>query len=250
VTIASTAELEGMQRVGQLVARTIQVMRAEVRPGVSTQALDLVGERFARGAGARSAPQLTYGFPGFTCISVNEEIVHGVPGPRRLVEGDLVTLDVTLELDGFMADSALTVPVGRVRPEASRVMRAARVAFQRGLEAAVAGCSLRHLGSVVERSARAEGVSVFRTLAGHGIGRRLHEDPTVPNWGDPDSHDVLTDGLVIALEPMVSVKPARVVEMADGWTLRTHNRTLSAHHEHTLMIRRDQAPLVLTAVAA
>ncbi len=250
MTIASTAELDGMQRVGQLVARTIRAMRAEVRPGVSTQQLDAVAESLARAEGARSAPQLTYGFPGFTCISVNDEIVHGVPGPRLLAEGDLVTLDVTLELDGFMADSALTVPVGRVSAEASRVMRAARVAFQRGMEAAVAGRSLRDVGGVVERSARAEGVSVFRSLAGHGIGRRLHEDPMVPNWADPDSRDVLTDGLVIALEPMVSARPARVVELADGWTLRTHNRSLSAHHEHTLMIRRDQPPLVLTALAA
>jgi methionyl aminopeptidase len=247
MTIASTAELEGMQRVGRLVARTIREMRAAVRAGITTAELDGIGARFATASGARSAPRMTYDFPGFTCISVNEQVVHGVPGSRALVDGDLVTLDVTLELDGFLADSAVTVPVGRVSPEAQRVMRAARMAFERGRDAAVAGRSLRHVGSVVERTAGAEGSHVFRTLAGHGIGRQLHEDPMVPNWADPTSHEVLHEGLVIALEPMVSARPARVVEEADGWTLRTHNRVLSAHHEHTLMIRRDQPPLVLTA---
>lgn len=250
MTVASTADFEGMQRVGQLVARTIHAMRSAVRAGITTAELDAIGEAFAVAAGARSAPQLTYAFPGFTCISVNEQIVHGVPGDRVLGEGDLVTLDVTLEFEGYWADSAVTVPVGTIGTDAKRVMRAARVAFQRGMEAARAGRTLRHVGRVVEETARAEGTSVFRTLAGHGIGRKLHEDPMVPNWADPDSRDVLHEGLVIALEPMVSLKPSRVVEEPDGWTLRTHNRALSAHHEHTLMIRKDAAPFVLTAFAA
>lgn len=236
-----------MRRVGRLVAATLGAMRAEVRPGISTAELDAVGERVARAAGARSAPQLTYDFPGFTCISVNDEVVHGIPGTRRLANGDLVTLDVTLELEGYMADSALTVPVGQVSPEAQRVLRAARVAFQRGFEAAVAGLTLRALGRTVDTAARAAGGTVLRELAGHGIGRRLHEEPTVPNWAAPDAKGTLHEGLVIALEPMVASRAARVVEARDGWTLRTHNRALSAHHEHTLMIRRDQPPVVLTA---
>jgi len=247
MTINSTTEFEGMRRAGRLVAATRDTMRASVRPGVTTAELDAIGERFARAAGARSAPQLTYDFPGFTCISVNDEIVHGVPGARVLAEGDLVTLDVTLELDGFMADSAITVPVGRVSPEAQRVMRAARQAFQKGFDAAVAGVSLHALGRVVDTAARAAGAHVFRELAGHGIGRRLHEEPIVPNWGAPDATDVLHEGVVIALEPMVSSRPARVVESRDGWTLRSHNRSLSAHHEHTLMIRTGQPPVILTA---
>jgi methionyl aminopeptidase len=247
MTINSTAEFEGMRRVGQLVAATRETMRASVRPGVTTGELDAIGERFARAAGARSAPQLTYDFPGFTCISVNDEIVHGIPGPRVLADGDLVTLDVTLELDGFMADSAITVPVGRVSPEARRVMRAARQAFQQGFDTARAGVSLQTLGRAVDTAARAAGVHVFRELAGHGIGRRLHEEPTVPNWGAPDATEALHDGVVIALEPMVSARPARVVEARDGWTLRTHNRALAAHHEHTLMVRAGQPPVILTA---
>lgn len=247
MTIQSTEEFEGMRRVGRLVAATLGAMRAEVRPGVTTADLDAVGERFARAAGARSAPQLTYGFPGFTCISVNDQVVHGIPGARRLAEGDIVTLDVTLELDGFMADSALTVPVGRVSRQAQQVLRAARIAFQRGYEAAVAGATLQQVGAAVDRAARAAGASVVRELAGHGIGRALHEDPSVPNWADPEAAVPLHAGLVIALEPMVAARPARVVEERDGWTLRTHNRSLSAHHEHTLMIRAGEPPVVLTA---
>ena len=248
MTISSEGDLAGMRRVGQLVARTIAHMRAEVRPGMTTAELDDVGERFARAEGAQSAPQLTYNFPGFTCLSVNDEIVHGIPGSRVLSEGDVVKLDVTLELDGFMADSAVTVVIPPVSAEARVLQRAARIAFNRGLAVARAGTSLREVGRAVESAARREGAVVVRELTGHGIGRRIHESPSVPNWADPDARTVLTEGLVIALEPMLTSAPVRVVEDADGWTLRTHNRMLAVHHEHTIVIRRG-TPLVLTAVA-
>jgi len=246
VTISSETDLAGMQRVGRLVAQTITHMRAELRPGMTTAELGAAAARLARAAGARSAPQLTYDFPGFTCISVNEEIVHGIPGPRKLGPGDVVKLDVTLELDGYMADSAVTVVVPPVAPEARRLQRAARVAFNQGLAAARAGRRLSDVGRAVEATARREGAVVLRELTGHGIGRRLHEHPTVPNWADPTVRDILREGLVIALEPMLASAPARVVEEPDGWTLRTHNRALTAHHEHTIVIRHG-APLVLTA---
>jgi methionyl aminopeptidase len=235
-----------MRRVGQLVAQTIARMREHVRPGVTTAALDDVAARFAGAAGARSAPRLTYAFPGFTCISVNDEIVHGIPGPRRLAPGDLVKLDVTLELDGYMADSAVTVAVPLADEGARRLQRAARLAFNQGLAAARAGRQLREVGRAVEAAARRGGAAVLRDLTGHGIGRRLHEAPSVPNWDDPAAREVLHEGLVLALEPMVAAAPARVVEKADGWTLRTHNGALAAHHEHTIVIRRG-APIVLTA---
>jgi len=246
VTISSEMDLAAMRRVGQLVARTIAHMRAELAPGVTTAELDAAAARFARAAGARSAPQLAYDFPGFTCISVNEQIVHGVPGSRTLRPGDVVKLDVTLELDGYMADSAVTAVVPPVAPEARRLQRAARVAFNQGLAAARAGSRLRDVGQAVEAAARREGAVVIRELTGHGIGRRIHEPPTVPNWADPAAHQELREGMVIALEPMLTGVPARVVEEPDGWTLRTHNRTLAVHHEHTIVIRRG-APLVLTA---
>jgi methionyl aminopeptidase len=248
MTISSESDLAGMQRVGQLVARTIAHMRAELRPGMTTGELDAIGERFARAEGARSAPQLAYDFPGFNCLSVNEEIVHGIPGSRVLREGDVVKLDVTLELDGYMADSAVTVVIPPVSAEARSLQRAARIAFNRGMEAARAGQTLRDVGRAVEAAARREGAVVVRELTGHGIGRRIHEPPSVPNWGDPSVRTVLTEGLVIALEPMLTSAPARVVEEPDGWTLRTHNRVLAVHHEHTIMIRRG-SPLVLTAAA-
>jgi methionyl aminopeptidase len=246
MTIHSAADLAAMQRVGKLVARTIACMRGAVRPGVSTAELDAAAATLARDQGARSAPQLTYDFPGFTCISVNEEIVHGIPGERKLAPGDVVKLDVTLELDGYMADSAVTVIVPPVPPGARELQRAARLAFNRGLDAARAGRQLREVGRAVEAAARREGAAVLRELHGHGIGRRLHEEPSVPNWDDPSARTVLREGLVLALEPMLSARPARVVEEPDGWTLRTHNRALAVHHEHTIVVRNG-APLVLTA---
>jgi methionyl aminopeptidase len=248
MTISSESDLAGMQRVGKLVARTIAHMRAELRPGMTTAELDAIGERFARNEGARSAPQLAYDFPGFTCLSVNDEIVHGIPGSRVIREGDVVKLDVTLELDGYMADSAVTVVLAPVSIEARQLQRAARIAFNKGLAVARAGQTLREVGRAVESAARREGAMVIRELTGHGIGRRIHEPPSVPNWADPDSRTVLTEGLVIALEPMLTNVPARVVEEADGWTLSTHNGALAVHHEHTIVIRRG-APLVLTAAA-
>jgi methionyl aminopeptidase len=235
MTISSQSDLAAMQRVGQLVARTIAHMRAAVRPGMTTAQLDEIGERFARSQGARSAPQLAYDFPGFNCLSVNEEIVHGIPGARVLREGDVVKLDVTLELDGYMADSAVTVVIPPVSVDS-------------GVAVARAGQSLREVGRAVESAAKREGAVVVRELTGHGIGRRIHEPPNVPNWADPDARTILAEGMVIALEPMLTSVPVRVVEEADGWTLRTHNRVLAVHHEHTIVIRRG-APLVLTAAA-
>ena len=216
MTISSEADLAGMQRVGQLVARTIAHMRAAVRPGITTAQLDAVGAIFARSHGARSAPQLAYDFPGFNCLSVNDEIVHGIPGTRVLRDGDVVKLDVTLELDGYMADSAVTVVIPPVSLEARTLQRAARIAFNRGLAVARAGQSLREVGRAVESAARREGAVVVRELTGQGIGRRIHEPPSVPNWADPDVRTVLTEGMVIALEPMLTSVPARVVEERTG----------------------------------
>mgnify|MGYP001552307573 FL=1 len=245
MTIDSDTDLDGMRRVGRLVAQTLERMRAAVRPGITTRDIDRVAEDFARAGGARSAPRLAYDFPGFTCISVNDEIVHGVPGPRVIRPGDVVKLDVTLELGGYMADSAVTVLVAPASSDARRLQRAARVAFNQALRFARAGHRLSDIGRAVDASVRRDGFAVVRELTGHGIGRRIHEDPSVPNWEDPAARLILAEGLVLAVAPMVTATPARVVEGADGWTLRTHNRALAVHHEHTIVVRHG-APHVLT----
>jgi len=245
VTIQSASDLAGLQRAGRLVARTLAEMRGAVRPGITTSALDDIAARYARADGARSAPQLAYDFPGFTCISVNDEIVHGIPGPRVLRGGDVVKLDVTLELDGYIADSAVTVLVPPAERTARALQRCARQAFTSALRSARAGTTLAELGGAVEREVQRHGFAVMRELSGHGVGRRIHESPPVPNFRDAATRGVLTPGLVIALEPMITPHPTRVIEDCDGWTLRTANGALSAHHEHTIVIRTG-APLVIT----
>jgi methionyl aminopeptidase len=249
MTISSKEDLAGMSRVGRLVGEAIQLMKGAVRPGMTTAELDRVGADFLRGHGARSAPQLTYNFPGFNLISVNEQIVHGVPGPRRLEPGDVVKIDVTAELGGYIADSATTVLLPPVSPVARKLRKCARSAFDRALAVARVGGQVSDIGRAVEGEVRRHGFSILRNLCGHGVGRTIHEAPEVPNFYDPRSRIPLTDGLVLAVEPMISAEPSQLVTEPDGWTIRTANRSLTAHYEHTIVIRRGE-PLILTALAA
>lgn len=246
MTISSKEDLAGMTRVGRLVGEAIREMKAAVRPGMTTAELDAVGAGWLRRQGARSAPQLTYNFPGFNLISVNEQVVHGVPGPRRLEPGDVVKIDVTAELGGYIADAAVTVVLPPVSPTARKLKRCVRAAFEQGLSVARPGNRVSEIGRVVDKEVRRYGFTVLRNLCGHGVGRTIHEAPSVPNFYDPGMRDVLEEGMVIALEPMISAEPARTVQEPDGWTIRTHNRSLAAHYEHTVVISRGQ-PLVLTA---
>lgn len=245
MTIGSSSELAGLERVGALVGRALRVMEQEARPGLSTAQLDDIGAAFLRRHGARSAPQLSYGFPGFTCISVNEQIVHGVPGARLLAPGDVVKIDVTAELDGFVADAAITVILPPVSAEARRLRRCAKRAFACAMEVAHAGRPIREIGRAVEAEVRRHDFAVVREMCGHGVGRSIHEHPSVPNFYSALTRGVLGKGMVLAVEPIISARPARVVEEADGWTLRTDNRCLAAHYEHTVVIR-DGEPLVVT----
>jgi len=249
MTIGSKEDLAGLARVGRLVGEALREMKAAVMPGMTTAELDAVGAAWLRKHGARSAPQFTYGFPGFNLISVNEEIVHGVPGARRLAPGDVVKLDVTAELGGYIADAAVTVLLPPVSPVGRQLRKCVRAAFDKGLAAARAGSPVTAIGRAVEGEVRRFGFSVIRNLCGHGVGRTIHEPPAVPNFPDASVRDKLTEGLVITIEPMVSAKPASTVQEPDGWTIRTHNRSLAAHHEHTIVITRRE-PLVLTALAA
>jgi methionyl aminopeptidase len=246
VSIETPEELEGLRASGRVVAEALRTMRRAVRPGVTTGELDAIAARIFRRAGARSAPHLTYGFPGATCISVNDEAVHGIPGARRLREGDLVKLDVAAELDGFYADACVSVGVGRARPATNRLAAAARHALARALDAARAGAPQSVIGAAIEREAGARGYAVCAELMGHGIGRRLHEAPDVPSFHDPALTESLTDGLVLTIEPIVSDGSGAVRQGRDGWTVCTADGALSAHEEHTIVITRD-APLVLTA---
>uniref|UniRef100_A0A832I2A6 Methionine aminopeptidase n=1 Tax=Eiseniibacteriota bacterium TaxID=2212470 RepID=A0A832I2A6_UNCEI len=246
MSITTREELDALRHVGRIVRRALEAMRAEVRPGVTTAALDAAGARVLAAHGARSAPRLVYGFPGVNCISVNDEIVHGVGSSRVLREGDLVKLDVTAEKDGFMADAAITVVAGRAPARARALVACAERALRRGLAAARAGRRAREVGAAVERVVEAAGFSVVRALQGHGIGRTIHEEPSIPNWDDPEARAVLTPGLVVTVEPIVSAGSGDAVGLPDGWTVRTRDGSLAAHAEHTVVITRG-APLLLTA---
>jgi methionyl aminopeptidase len=246
MSINSPEELEGMRAAGAVVRRVLEAMKREVRPGVSTAELDEVGEEVMRREGAQSAPALVYKFPGANCISLNEEAVHGIPGKRTLQAGDLVKLDVTVEKDGFMADAAETLPVGEVTEERRRLVACAERAFSKAMLVARAGFRLFEIGRVIEREVRRSGFSVIRDLGGHGIGRTIHEGPRVPNFADPEACEILTEGLVITVEPIIAAGSGRTRMAWDGWTIVTADHRPSAHYEHTLMITKGK-PILLTA---
>ncbi|HXZ29170.1 MAG TPA: type I methionyl aminopeptidase [Terriglobales bacterium] len=247
--ITTEEEMEGMRAAGAVVALVLAALKALVRPGVTTGELDAAAARLIREHGAQSAPVLVYNFPGAVCISVNDEIVHGIPGQRALEEGDLVKLDVTLEKDGFMADAAVTVPVGEVSATARRLAACAEHAFREAMQVARAGQRVFEIGVVVEREVRRQGFSVVRDLCGHGIGRSIHEKPSVPNFFDPNAHERLTEGLVIAVEPIIAAGSGRSLLARDGWTYKTADHKLAAHFEHTIVVTSSE-PIILTAAAA
>ncbi len=246
MSIQDEQELLSLKAAGRVVRMVLDAMKAEVRPGVTTLQLDEAGARVMRENGARSAPSMVYKFPGASCISLNDEAVHGVPGERKLLEGDLVKLDVTVEKDGFMADAAITVAVGRVSSQAEQLMACAERAFHKAMLVARAGFRVFEIGKMVEREVRKSGFSVVRELGGHGIGRTIHEPPHVPNYADPQAQQIMSEGLVITVEPIISSGSGRVFTDKDGWTVRTGDRSLSAHFEHTLVITAG-APILLTA---
>ena len=246
MSIQDEQELTSLKAAGRVVRMVLDAMKAEVRPGVTTRYLDEIGARVLQENGARSGPSMVYKFPGASCISLNDEAVHGIPGERKLKEGDLVKLDVTVEKDGYMADAAITVPVGRVSQQAEQLMACAERAFHKAMLVARAGFRVFEIGKVVEREVRRSSFAVIRELGGHGIGRTIHELPQVPNYPDPQARQVLNEGLVITVEPIISSDSGRVFTDKDGWTVRTRDHALSAHFEHTLVVTSG-APLLLTA---
>jgi methionyl aminopeptidase len=246
MSIESAEELAGMERAGKVTRAVLDAMKTAVRPGISTRELDEVGATVMRNMGGRSAPKLVYSFPGENCISVNEEIVHGIPGERRLINGDLVKLDVTVEVGGFMADACETVGVGSIKKESKRLIDCAFRAFQSGLSAVRPGARAFDIGKAIHKTVNADGYSVVRNLSGHGIGRTIHERPTIPNDFDPRCSDILSQGLVFTIEPLIAVGTPKTVTLKDGWTVRTRDRSLAAHYENTVLVTRDGAR-ILTA---
>jgi methionyl aminopeptidase len=246
MSITTQIEWNGMREVGRIVRLALDALEAHARPGVTTGELNALAASLLREHGARSAPALVYNFPGTVLISVNDEVVHGVPGARRLQRGDVVKLDVTVEKDGFMADAARTILLDGADDRAVRLRACAEAAFQEGLRVARAGTPVREIGRAIEAEVRRRGFSVIRDLAGHGIGRTIHEPPSVPNYCNRRQGDLLADGMVIAIEPIISAGSWRVVEAADGWTIRTRDGSLAAHYEHTVVVTQG-APVLLTA---
>ena len=246
MSIDSPEELEQLRAAGVIARRVLDAMKAAVQPGISTRELDAIGARVMEKAGARSAPALVYRFPGANCISLNEEAVHGIPGDRALKDGDLLKLDVTIEKDGFMADSAETVAVGNVAEESQRLLKCAERAFRKAMLVARAGFRLLEIGRVIEREVRRDGFAVIPELGGHGIGRTIHEEPRVPNYPDPEASEILRAGMVLTVEPIIAAGSGDTVLAKDGWTIRTADRRRSAHYEHTIVITRG-APIILTA---
>jgi methionyl aminopeptidase len=250
MSIEGPEDLAGLQRVGSAVAKARDAMLKEVRPGVSTAELDEVARDVLRSAGARSAPKRANNFPGWTCISVNDEVAHGVPSRHKfLAEGDLVNVDVSAELDGYWADTGASAAVGSVAPRLTRLLSATHSAQRQAMACARAGSLLSEIGRAVERHARSTGFHVIRNLCGHGVGRFIHEEPQVANVFDRRDRTMLTEGLVIAIEPFLTTGAKHVVQCADGWTLRTPDGSLGAQFEHTVVVTRGE-PIVLTAAAA
>ena len=246
MSIESPQDLDGLKRIGKIVANVLATLRASVRPGISTAELDSIAEAELEAAGAESSPRAVYKFPGAICISVNDEVVHGVPGARHLAAGDLVKLDVTAQKNGYVADACITAPVGEVSDESRRLIFAAERAFRKAIKIARAGHRVNEIGAAVENETRRSGFAVVRELCGHGVGRTIHEEPQVPNHFDKRCNQPLTEGLVITIEPIIAAGRGTVHQSADGWTIRTDDRARSAHYEHTIVITRNE-PLILTA---
>lgn len=248
ITLKSPREIESMAHAGRIVAETLQLMRRTVRAGLTTEDLDATAEEFIRShAGAVPSFKGLYGFPKTLCISIDEEIVHGIPSRKRVLrEGSIVSVDCGVHLDGLHADAATTIPVGPVTAEAERLMRVTKESLEAGVGAARVGNHIGDIGHAVQTVAEAAGFGVVRELVGHGIGTRFHEEPQVPNYGAPKRGPQLRPGMTLAIEPMITQGSPLTKTLKDKWTVVTVDGKLSAHFEHTVAIT-DNGPRVLTA---
>jgi methionyl aminopeptidase len=248
----SAQELEQMARAGTVVADTLSLLGANIRPGTTTAELDRLADEYIRSNGG--VPTFKgyrgpYPYPASICTSPNEVVVHGIPGQYALGEGDILSVDVGVTLDGFVADSAYTFPVGEIGPDAERLLDACNAALHAGIEQARVGGKLTDISHAVQRVTEEAGFSVVRSLVGHGVGRDMHEDPQIPNYGEPGRGPTLAAGMTLAIEPMITAGTHEVVVRPDKWTIATADGSLSAHFEHTVAVT-EEGPRILTADAA
>jgi methionyl aminopeptidase len=246
MTVETDADIAGLKAAGAVVSSVLKRMLDAIRPGMTTLELDQMGAAWLAEAGAKSAPASSYGFPGATCISINEQAAHGIPGARLIAKGDVVNVDVSAELGGYVADTGGTRIVPPTTPTKTQLVFAARYALEQALKEVRHGARLNRIGYAIERVARAHRFKIIENLCSHGVGRSLHEEPKyIPGYFDASDTRVLTEGMVITIEPFLSTKSSQVEEEADGWTLSAVKGNLSAQFEHTLIVTRG-APLVVT----
>ncbi|MGZ5339982.1 MAG: type I methionyl aminopeptidase [Solirubrobacterales bacterium] len=238
-------EIEAMAAAGRIQARALNLLAAKVRPGVTTLELDESAERFIRSQGAEPSFKGYRGFPGSICTSPNSMVVHGIPGPYELKRGDILSIDVGVTYEGWVADAAITVPVSDVGPEAERLLATTKASLFAGTEQMRAGNRLGDVSAAIQRRVEEDGFSIIRTLVGHGVGRQMHEDPQIPNFGEPDKGPELEEGMVFAIEPMVNVGTEQVRMGNDGWAVYARDDSLAAHFEFTIAVTPD-GPRILT----
>lgn len=246
IIIKKESEIAKMREAGRVLARTLRIVSEEIAPGKTPRELNDIAHRLITEAGGFPSFLHYRGFPEATCISVNEVVVHGIPGDTPLQEGDIVSLDFGVFLDGFHADSAWTFPVGKISTENQRLLNVTRESLFQGIAKAKSGNTTGDIGAAVQKYVESNGYSIVRDLVGHGIGRTLHEDPSVPNYGKPGSGVKLKEGMTMCIEPMVNAGTWRVTQDDDGWTIRTGDKKNSAHFEHTVAVVKGGAEILTT----
>jgi len=247
IIIKSAEELAIMRQAGKIVGSVLEILSHQVKPGMTTMELDIIAAREVAKLGAKPSFKGYHGFPATLCVSVNDEIVHGIPGKRVLHDGDIVSLDFGAIFDGFQGDAAVTVGIGKIAPEAKRLMETTKGSLEAGIAAARSGATLGDISAAIQDYAEARGYSVVREYTGHGIGREMHEDPQIPNFGLPGTGPTLKKGMTLALEPMLNTGDWRTRLGNDHWTVLTADGSLSAHFEHTIVIT-DTEPEIFTMV--
>lgn len=244
INIKTDAQIEIMRKAGKIVAKTLQVIEAKIEPGVTTGELDSIAEEYITSCGATPAFKGYRGFPAATCISIDEEVVHGIPGERKLVEGQVVSIDLGAVIDGYYGDSAATFAVGEISEEKKKLLDVTKRSLEVGISKVKAGIKLGVVSSSIQEVAEGAGFSVVREMVGHGIGQKLHEEPQVPHFGPANSGPVLEKGMVLAIEPMVNVGDFKINQKSDGWTIITADGSVSAHFEHTVAITENGADIL------